>query len=144
MSEEELDAFVMQGQNPFESTRTLSDDELLATVPMTEENIELPASNLEFKYKDSLPEKIIGGVAGFGENMYNYAKSDPANFAYDWTPMSLIDLPHDISKMLNWNTGIKYLPTLRPFVSGIGSILKPETYQKKLDAMIANPEDFAE
>ena len=126
------------------SKQDLTDAELLATKPIIKDSIELPAGAPAFKYKDSLPEELIGAVANFGKGMYDYAKADPANFAYDWTGLSLVDVPHDIAEMIGWDSGIKYLPTLRPVVSAVGSILKPGTYQKKLEGMIANPEDYAE
>lgn len=151
---DEFDEWVAQGRNPFEniengpvhtvSRQDLTDAELLATKPIIKDSIELPAKVPAFKYKDSLPEELIGAVADFGKDMYDYAKADPANFAYDWTGLSLVDVPHDMAEMIGWDFGIKYLPTLRPAVSAIGSIFKPQTYQKKLEGMIANPEDYAE
>lgn len=153
MTDEEMDAFVLTGKDlsvpeggPVHvlTEQDLNDKELLSTRPTTKDTIELPTEIPTFKYKDSLPEQLVGSIVNFGKDMYDYAKSDPANFAYDWTGISLIDVPHDIAEMVGWNTGIKYLPTLRPAVSAIGSIFKPQTYQKKLDAMMANPEDFAE
>lgn len=153
MTDEEMDAFVVKGIDltvpeggPVHAMteQDLTDAELLATKPIIKDSIELPVEAAGFKYKDSLPEELIGAAVDFGKGMYDYAKTDPANFAYDWTCLSLIDVPHDIAEMIGWDSGIKYLPTLRPAVSAIGSIFKPQTYQKKLEDMIANPEDYAE